>query len=266
MNPLIIVLLVIIIIAVGVLGFFLARSKPTQGAVPLFSPTVKGQQKPASVSTQMYLPIAEFKDNLVILKNGGLRAVIKTSSLNFNLKSEDEQNAIIASYQGFLNTLEFPIQLVVRSKKLDIDKYIARTRELAGKQTNALLQKQTYEYADYVQRLVEYVDIMEKAFYAVVPYDPLRSQNIGFWKGVWRRLHPVDSLEQARQRNSEFESLKKGLSQRVNVVKTGLENMNLKTNQLSTSDLIELFYGIYNPETAPSQKLEGGVNKLKLAT
>ena len=141
--------------------------------------SVKAAKRVPSSSTQIHLNIAEIKDDLLILKNGGLRAILSTSSINFNLKSEPEQNSIIYSYQSFLNTLEFPIQILVRSKKLDIDDYLEKLRNKAEKQTNPLLQSQTYEYVEYIHGLIEYADIMTKEFYVVVPYDPFRAQKVG---------------------------------------------------------------------------------------
>jgi len=221
------------------------------------SPTnsVKSGQKPLS-STQMYLKIAEIRDDSLVLKNGGIRAVLKVSSINFNLKSEDEQNAIIYSYQNFLNSIEFPIQIVIRSKKLDIDNYIDQLSELGEKQTNTLLQRQTYEYMDYIQRLVEYADIMQKEFYVVVPYDPFRSVSPNFLQRFFQDMSPKDSFGELQRRHNEFIQLKKTLNQRVNVVKSGLENTGLTAEQLTTTQLIELFYEAYNPLSSRNQKFE----------
>lgn len=227
--------------------------------------SVKAKAQVVMGSTQQYLQIAEIRDNVVVLKNGGLRAVFKTSSINFNLKSEVEQNAILYSYQGFLNSLEFPVQIVVRSKKLDIDEYVESLRDMGEKQTNPLLQRQTFEYIDYVQKLVEYADIMEKEFYVIVPYDPYRARKktivekfMGFMKGK-------DTVADIKQRHREFEELRRGLNQRVNVVKSGLENCGLRVNQLTTQELIELFYKIYNPLTARNEKLTD-INKVNVVT
>lgn len=200
--------------------------------------------------------IAEIRDNTVVLKNGGLRAVLKVSSLNFNLKSEEEQNAIIYSYQAFLNTLEFPIQIVVRSRKLDLDNYIEKLKGIAEKQTNTLLQKQTYDYADYIRRLIEYADIMEKEFYVAVPMNPARAIKQNFIEQFWEHMHPADSILSITRRHKEFEELKKNLMQRTSVIISGLENCGLKVSQLSTSELIALFYQIYNPITARNEKIE----------
>ncbi|MFC1809933.1 hypothetical protein ACFLZH_00340 [Patescibacteria group bacterium] len=210
----------------------------------------------AASSSQLFMKIAEIRDDTVVLKNGGVRAIIKVSSINFNLKSEDEQNAIIYSYQGFLNSIEFPVQVVVRSKKLDIDNYIDSLNDLGEKQTNALLQRQTYEYMDYIQRLVEYADIMEKEFYVVVPFDPFRSVKPNIIQRFFQNMSPKDTFTEFSKRHKEFMLLKKNLNQRVNTVKSGLENTGLQVEQLNTKNLIELFYEIYNPLSARTQKFE----------
>ncbi len=218
------------------------------------APGKKNKQKNSAASTQTHVRFGEIRDNVLILKNGGLRADLKTSSINFNLKSETEQNAIIHAYQGFLNSLEFPVQIVIRSKKLDIDKYLEQVQALGDKQENKLLQEQTYEYTQYIKKLVEYADIMEKKFYVVVPYDPGQTSTPSMFQGFFQRLSPKDSYSEIKKRQSNFLRLKKSLSQRVNIVKAGLENCGLKINQQNTKELIQLFYNIYNPLTSRSSK------------
>jgi len=227
--------------------------------------TVKQAQKTTTSSSQIYLKIAEIRDDCLVLKNGGIRSILKVTSINFNLKSEDEQNAIIYSYQNFLNSLDFPLQIVIRSKKLDIDNYIDELSTIGEKQTNPLLQRQTYEYMDYIQRLVEYADIMEKKFLVVVPYDPFRSVKPNFVQRFFQNMQPKDSFTEVQKRHKEFIQLKKGLNQRVNVVKSGLENCGLQVNQLRTHELIELFYEIYNPLTSRNQKIES-LEEIKIQT
>ena len=218
--------------------------------------TVRQKKGSPAASTQLYLNIAEIKDDVVVLKNGGLRAILQTSSVNFNLKSEEEQNAIIYSYQSFLNSLDFPVQIVVQSRKLDIDKYIENVRDIAEKHENPLLKEQTLEYAEYVQKLIEYADIMEKNFYVVVPFDPYRTQKLNIFEKFMQRISAQDSVDNIKRRHREFEELNKHLTERVNTVKTGLEACNLRAVQLTTPQLIELFYKIYNPETARNEKIE----------
>lgn len=216
----------------------------------------KKKRSNKKASTQTNLRIGEIRDNILVLKNGGQRAVLKVSSINFNLKSEQEQNSIIAGYQGFLNSLEFPIQIVVRSKKLDIDDYIEQVRRLGDKQQNKLLQEQTYEYSEYIKKLVEYADIMEKEFYVVVPYNPARSQGHSVIQSFFQRLSPKDSYGDTKKRHEEFNNLKKNLAQRVNIAKSGLENCGLKVRELNTQEIIELFYSAYNPKLSRTQKIK----------
>lgn len=227
--------------------------------------TVKQKKAGPQISTQIYMRIAEIHDDVVILKNGGIRAVLKATALNFNLKSEQEQNALIAGYQAFLNTLDFPVQIVIRSKKMDIDLYIDKLRKLSETQQNPLLKQQTLEYADFIQKLVEYADIMSKEFYVVVPYNPYRMEKANFLEKFLSRLRPRDSYAEIKKRHAEFETLKKDLGQRLNVVKTGLENCGVKCEQLTTQELIELFYNIYNPQVSRNEKVKD-VSTLNIET
>jgi len=218
--------------------------------------TVKMHKIPKTTSTQQHIQIAEIRDNVLVLKNGGLRTILKTSSINFNLKSEAEQNSIIYSYQSFLNMLEHPIQILVRSKKLEIDEYLEKIRGFGEKQQNPLLKKQTFEYAEYIKKLIEYADIMEKEFYVIVPYDPPRAERKGIFRNFLRYMSTRDSVVEIKRRHTEFEQLKKGLNQRVNVVRTGLEQLGLKIDELTTHEIIELFYKTYNPGISREEKID----------
>jgi len=216
-------------------------------------------------ATQVHLKIGEIRDNFLVLKEGGLRAIFKASSINFNLKSEKEQNAITYAYQGFLNSLEFPVQIIARSKKLDIDNYIEKIKKIGEKQQNKLLKDQTLEYADFVKKLVEYTDIMQKEFYVVVPYDPVRSREVPLLQKFFRRLRPKDTYSDIRKRHKEFEDLKKAIAQRVNVVQSGLTNCGINTEQLATEEIIELYYNTYNPQISRTEKLSD-LSDLSIAT
>lgn len=207
-------------------------------------------------STQTHLRIAEIKDNTIILKNGGLRSIIKTTSINFNLKSEVEQNSIIQAYQSFLNSLEFPIQILVRSKRLEIDDYIESIEDLAENQTNPLLKSQTSEYAQYIRKLIEYADIMEKEFYVIVPYDPPRTPQPNALQAFFQRLQPKDSVADIKKRHKEFEENRKKLTQRASTIQTGLESCSLKTKELDTFELTELLYKSYNPLNSRDVKIK----------
>ena len=231
--------------------------QPIGGTSSIKPPQNSRKTKPDTISaTQVHLKIGEIRDDVLVLKNGGIRAILKANSVNFNLKSEEEQNAITYGYQGFLNSLEFPIQIVVRSKKLDIDDYIDHIKKMGEKQENPLLKEQTMEYADFVKKLVEYTDIMQKEFYVIIPFDPMRSKDVSFIQKFLQRLNPRDNYLEVKKRHQEFENLKKNLSQRINVVESGLGRCGIATKQLSTSEIIELYYNVYNPQIARTEKLK----------
>jgi len=223
------------------------------------SSQTKQTRKPSTntmTATQIHLKIGEIRDDLLVLKNGGVRAILKATSINFNLKSEEEQNAITYAYQGFLNSIEFPVQIIVRSKKLDIDNYIEKIQEIGEKQTNQLLKDQTLEYADFVKKLVEYTDIMQKEFYVIIPYDPVRARSVPFFQRFFQNLRPKDSYAEIKKRHKEFENLKKQIVQRLNIVESGLGHCGIKTDQLKTEEIIELFYNTYNPQISRTEKVK----------
>ena len=218
--------------------------------------TVRSGRVMSKAATQRFLPIAEIRNDTVVLKNGGLRAVIGIEALNFNLKSETEQKGIISGYQGFMNTLDFPVQVVVRSSKINIDPYISTLKDKANAQQNELLKEQTIEYALFIQRVVEAADIMQKRFFVVVPLDesPERKSLLSMfleWMGI------EDSAAKALKRHREFEKRSAPLRDRVNLVTAGLNSIGLITRRLTTRQLIELYYHVYNPETSQEQKLSG---------
>ena len=216
------------------------------------------QGKKGEVSAvQKFLPIAEIKQDCVVLKNGGIRAVILVSSMNFSLKSDDEQQAIINSYQQFLNTLSFPLQMVIRSTKLNVDAYLKDLEERAEKKKNPLLKEQTLDYARFIERLIDVSDIMQKRFYAVVPIDPPGIASASFLSKYMSWLSPGDKREKALTRRRQFDEMNEKLRDRVNIVTAGLENVGLPCERLTTMQIIELFYNIYNPKTSQEQKLPG---------
>src|SRR3989344_623338 len=212
----------------------------------------KKTKKPSKASTQKHLEIREIKEDCVVLKDGTLRAVILVSSINFALKSEDEQNAIIAAYIGFLNFLEFPLQIVIQSRRLDIDSYLDRLKKIEKEQTNELLRMQTAEYRQYVGELVEIGDIMTKRFYVVVPYDPLSDKQKSWWK---RFLGIFSAAKEVKLNQATFLKRRHGLFQRMEHILGGLASMSLKAVVLDTQSLIELYYNTYNPDIYNKEKL-----------
>ena len=218
--------------------------------------TVRGKKKLFSASTQRYLPIAEIKDDTVVVKNGGMRAVLKVNALNFNLKSEVEQQGIITGAQSVINTLIFPIQIVIRSARLNIDPYISNIHEKAKSQPNELLHNQALDYADFMEKLVNVADIMQKTFYIVVPMDATAKAKRGLLSRFFDWLSVDDSRAKAIARNREFVAHGKLLRDRVTLIQSGLEGIGISMRRLKTEELVQLYYGIYNPETSQKEKFK----------
>lgn len=219
----------------------------------------KGKSKAKNMpATKAYLPISEIKDSVVVLKDGTLRSVLMVSSINFALKSEDEQNALISSYVSFLNSIDFPLQIVVQSRKLQVQPYIDHLRAQEKEQTNELLRIQTADYRAFIQELVEIGEIMTKKFYVIVTYDPLSNKKKSFYsrfKEVLRPIAPVHLKEEIFQRR------KKDLDLRLRNVHAGLTSIGLNVVQLDTQALIELYYSTYNPDIAFAEPI-GDTTKL----
>jgi hypothetical protein len=218
--------------------------------------TVRKKKKSFTISTQRYLPIAEIKEDAVVLKNGGLRAVLKVNALNFNLKSELEQQGIIAGYQAFLNTIIFPIQILIRSTRLNIDPYIQSLRKKAETQTSPLMKDQTVDYADFMEKLVDIADIMQKNFYIIVPVDAPSKMKRGLIQRFLEWINVDDTRAKALQRSREFHAYAKLLRDRVTLIQSGLENVGITMRRLKTEELVQLYYGIYNPITSQKQKFK----------
>ncbi len=213
-------------------------------------------------STQTYLPIAEIKEDVVILKDGTLRKVLMTSSINFALKSEDEQNALISSYVSFLNSLDFPLQIIVQSRKLQIKPYIDRLAASEKKQPNELLRIQIADYRSFVQELVDIGQIMTKRFYVIIPYDPTSNKHKSFWARTKEVMKPAFTI---RLKEERFHQRKEELEVRVRQVSGGLQSMGLQLVEMDTQALIELYYTTYNPDISFTDAL-GDIDKIQIST
>lgn len=211
-------------------------------------------------STVRFLDIWEIKDNVVVLKNGTLRGVLLVSSVNFALKSDEEQTAVIQAYTQFLNSLNFTVQIVVQSRKLDIDDYLNRLRSIQKKQTNELLSVQTQEYIQYVKELVDLAEIMSKRFYVVVPYDPGAAKGQNFFSKVKAVFSPTSVII---LKQKKFDDFRAELQKRMDFVMDGLSSVGLKAIQLDTQGLIEMYYQTYNPKLIKTEKL-ADVQELRL--
>lgn len=203
-------------------------------------------------AAQQYLSIAEIKQDTVVLKDGTMRAVLLVSSINFALKNEDEQNAIVSGYVSFLNSLEHPLQVVMQSRRLQIKPYLNRLLKQEREQTNELLRTQIADYRSFVSQLVELGEIMSKQFYVVVPYDPLSNKNKSFWSRFSEILNPAASVKLKGER---FAKRKYDLDQRVRQIESGLTGIGLTAARLDTQSLIELFFSTYNTDIALTEEL-----------
>ncbi|MEK7125736.1 MAG: hypothetical protein AAB880_02350 [Patescibacteria group bacterium] len=208
--------------------------------------------KPTAVSTQQYLDIAEIRDDTVVLKDGSLRAVLLVSSINFALKSEDEQNAIIQGYISFLNSLDFPLQIVIQSRRLAISAYLDSLLVKQKEQTNDLLRTQIAEYRDFISELVSLGEIMAKRFYVVVPYAPEGGAKPGFFKQLGAVFSPARVITLSE---SLFTKYRDHLNGRIEKVTANLGSLGLTAVPLNTQSLVELYYNSYNNELAYAQKL-----------
>ncbi|MEK7579149.1 MAG: hypothetical protein AAB460_01270 [Patescibacteria group bacterium] len=197
-------------------------------------------------ATQEFVPIKEIRSGIVVLKDNSLRSVLLASSLNFALKSEDEQTAIILQFQNMLNSLEFPMQFFIQSRELDIRPYLALLEAQLKEQTIELIKVQTREYIEFVKGFTENVNIMSKSFFVVVPYNPAVIKSKGGVSGVLGGLIGKNRND-AETRLSLFEESRSQLEQRVAVITQGLSRAGVRAIQLGTEELVELYYKLFNP-------------------
>lgn len=197
----------------------------------------------AEATTQQFVEIEQIREGVIILKNKTLRGVMMVSSLNFALKSEEEQNAILYQFQNFLNSLDFSCQIIVQSRKLNITGYIDKLKELEEKQENELLKFQTASYREFIENLVKTGQIMMKTFFVVVPFTLLEAQGIPATKLLKKPVMPTLTEE-------EFQRCKSQLWQRMEFVALGLRRCGLQCVPLSTPELIELFWSLHHPDEA----------------
>jgi len=203
-------------------------------------------------STQQFVDVKEIRDGAVILKNGSLRRILLVSGVNFELKSEEEQNIITYAYQNFLNSLDFSVQFIIHSRKMNIGDYLDKLRDRKEQETNELLKNQIMEYVEFIGSFVESNEIMAKTFFVVVPYDSIAVSKggkkfLGFF-GFGEKKDGV--LEKT------FEKKMIQLNQRTDQVTSGLVQVGLRVVPLNDEELIELFYNLYNPEAVEKKDLK----------
>ena len=197
-------------------------------------------------ASQHFVPLKDIHDDVVILKDGQMCMVLLASSINFALKSSDEQQAILSQFQAFLNSIDFSVQIYIQSRRLDIRPYLEVLKERETHQDNDLMRIQLREYMEFINTFTSQVDIMTKNFFVVVPYAPLNLEV----KGLTKFLKPKPGAEE-RSAEKFFED-RTQLEQRVSVIEQGLSRIGIRTAPLGTEELVELFYHIFNPEDMAS--------------
>lgn len=192
-------------------------------------------------STQDHLEIADIRDNLIILKDGSCALLIQISAINFSLLSEAEQEAIIYAYAGLLNSLTFPIQIVIRSKRKDISAYVSSLGEVEAKQQNPLLKTQIAKYREFITKTVKENNVLDKKFYIVIPFSSLELGVASAGKSI------VKQRELPLPKDVIVDKAKTALSPKAEHIFRLVGSLGLKGRQLTTPELIELFFDAYNP-------------------
>ena len=242
---------------------------PQNAQVPYGVPPqagVAGAGQPQAVppsnpnSTQNTLQIAEIRDGIVIMNDGSYRSVVMIKSINFDLMSPQEQEAVEYSYQGFLNSLYFEIQIFMRSQKVDLQPYIEKLDKIRTEHDNMLLALLMEDYIGYIDALSQQTNIMDKKFYVIVPFSPLPemqkalSQSKNFFGGLGTIFKPKE--QHVTINEQDLENAKTELRNRVQAVLSGLLQAGIQGLPLDTQELIELYYDTYNPDTATRQELK----------
>ncbi|MBI3984253.1 hypothetical protein HY346_03045 [Candidatus Microgenomates bacterium] len=213
-------------------------------------------KKGKTVSTQDALLITQVRDGLVVMRDGSLRAVVMCKSINFDLMSPAERESVEFAYQGFLNSLYFPVQIFIRSQRVDLNTYLDKLGKIHDNQENVLLRLLMEDYVVYVRYLAEAANIMDKQFYVVIQYYP----SVLSAEGVTSGLRRLGSIFKSKPgpitiNETDYNKYKTELAQRVQTVVSGLAQINIQAIPLNTQELIELYYTAYNPQTAAHQHL-----------
>lgn len=203
----------------------------------------KGSQSEQS-SSQRFVDVEEIREGIIVLRNNAYKAILEVSSLNFDLKSSEEQDAIIYQYQNFINSLDFPLQILIHSRRFNINPYLEKLKALEAGQENSLLRLQISEYYNFIKGMTEVSNIMSKFFYVVVPFSPVENQETGFFQKMTAFFNPAQTI---REKHEIFQVHRNQLMQRVDHVSYTLSGTGVKTRLLNTEETVELLYNTYNP-------------------
>jgi len=210
-------------------------------------------------ATQQFVDVERVHNGTVLLKGGALRKILLVSGINFALKSEEDKGIILGAYQSFINSLDFSLQIIVHSRRLNIKGYIDGLERRKEEETNGLLREQITEYVEFIRSFVEQGDIMGKSFFVIVPYDRAIIETPG---GLLKSIPFFGKKEAATKHEQEDASLSEAISQldqRVDQVVAGLAGIGLRAVVLNDEELVELFYNLYNP--AETEKKGLGIAK-----
>jgi type IV secretory pathway VirB4 component len=209
-----------------------------------------------TANSQDLVNVKEVRDNTIVVKGGGLRQVIMVGGTNFALKSEEEQNVITQLYQNFLNSLDFPVQIIVHSRKINIDKYLEKLEDRKVQEPSGLLQNQISEYQDFIRNFVKDYAIMKKLFLVVVSYAPASfipgAATVSRMLPFRKKQTPEGATAQSE---ADFKESVSQLRQRTDSVADGIRAVGLEATILNDDQLVELFYNFYNPESIEKEKL-----------
>jgi len=205
----------------------------------------------AESATQQFLEMQDIREGVLVLKNKTIRGVLMVSSINFALKSEDEQTAVIYAFQSFLNSLDFSCQIVIQSRNINITPYLDSLKDLEERQTNELLREQTASYRDFIKNLVSGDVVMTKNFYAVVPYTLTEALGLRAAAKQFNILSQFSKQQEGNEmKEDDFQRCKTQLWQRMEYLAMGLRRCGLEAVPLTTPELIELFWAIHHPDQA----------------
>lgn len=227
--------------------------EPAPGGAAIQQP----KTAPPLNTTQNSLLISEIRDGMVIMSDGSFRAVIASKSINFDLMSSREREGVEFSYQNFLNALYFPVQIFIRSQRVDIGPYIDRLSTIRKSQDNMLLNVLMDDYINFIDILSQEANIMDKSFFVVVPYYPSGdlSNVLSQSKGIFGKLFQKPQTSATKIDKVSYEKAKDEIKNRVDSVMSGLFQIGVKSVQLNTKELGELYYNMYNPDTAVREPL-----------
>lgn len=213
--------------------------------------------KQESIATQQFVDVVDIKDGVVVLKNGAVRRILMVSGINFDIKSEEEQNIIIYAFQNFLNALDFSCQIVIHSRKMNIEGYLNNLAKKQETEENELLKNQISEYIEFIRSFVEQNAVMDKTFFVVVPYESVNISKAGADILSSLKFWEKKSIKTEKEKKDEgIEQKIMQVNQRAEQVANGLSQVGLRVVSLNTEESIELFYNLYNPAAIEKKELK----------